>query len=39
MTDVPKPRVSKLSTALVTARKGFSSLTIRQFGRNQGALR
>ena len=39
MTDVPKPRVSKLSTALITARDGFCSLTVRQFGRNHEMMR
>ena len=39
MTAVPKPRVPKLSNAVVTARKGFCYLTIRQFGRNHGMIR
>ena len=39
MTAVPKPRVPKLSNALVTARKGYCYLTIRQFGRNRGMIR
>ena len=39
MTAVPKPRVPKLSNALVTARKGYCYLTIRQFGRNHGMMR
>ena len=37
MTAVPKSKVPKLSNALVTARKGYCYLTIRQFGRNHGA--
>ena len=39
MTAVPKPRVPKLSNALVTARKGCCYLTIRQFGRNHEMMR
>ena len=39
MTAVPKPRVPKLSNAVVTARKGLCYLTIRQFGRNHGMMR
>ena len=36
---MPKPRVSKLSTALITARDGFRYLTVRQYGRNHGITR
>jgi len=39
MTAVPKPRIPKLSNALVTARQGFCYLTIRQFGRNHEMMR
>ena len=39
MTAVPKPKVPKLSNAVVTARKGYCYLTIRQFGRNHGMMR
>ena len=39
MTAVPKPRVAKLSNALITARNGFCSLTVRQFGRNHEMMR
>ena len=34
-----KPKVPKLSNALVTACNGFFYLTIRQFSRNQGVMR
>ena len=37
MTAVPKPRIPKLSNALITARNGFCSLAVRPFGRNWGA--
>ena len=36
---MPKQKVPQPSTAHVTARKGFSSLTVRQFGPNQGMTR
>ena len=39
MTAVPKPRIPTLSNAVVTARKGYCYLTIRQFGRNHGITR
>ena len=39
MTAVPKPKVPKLSNAVVTARKGLCYLTIRQFGRNHEMMR
>ena len=36
---MPKPRLAKLSNALITARNGFCSLTVRQFGRNHEMMR